>query len=131
MILRPDELVARIRLPRRGDGWTDYYRKVGTRRAQAISKVCLAAAMLRQGDRMTDVRIALGSVAPTVIRCFQTEQILRNEPGNLEAAKSVLRSEIAPIDDIRSNANYRLRVAGNLLEEFLFPSRGNLAATPL
>src|ERR1700740_1075780 len=44
MNLRPDELVARIRLPRSREGWTDYYRKVGTRRAQAISKVCFVGA---------------------------------------------------------------------------------------
>lgn len=119
MILRADELVARIRLPRRREGWTDYYRKVGTRRAQAISKVCLAGTILREGGRIADIRIALGSVAPTVIRCYQTEQSLRDDPKNIEAAKGALAREITPIDDIRSTANYRLRVAENLLEEFL------------
>ena len=119
MILGTDELVARIRLPRRREGWTDYYRKVGTRRAQAISKVCLAGTIRREGGRIADVRIALGSVAPTVVRCYQTEQSLRDDPENIGAAKAALVREIAPINDIRSSAHYRLRVAANLLEEFL------------
>jgi len=116
MILRPDELVARIRLPRGREGWTHYYRKVGTRRAQAISKVCFAAAARTDGGRITDVRIALGSVAPTVIRCYQTEEVLKREPA---IAGTTLGHEIAPIDDIRSTAIYRRRVAQNLLNEFV------------
>jgi len=119
MLLRPPELVARIRLPRRHEGWMDYYRKVGTRRAQAISKVCLAGTILRKGGRIADIRIALGSVAPTVIRCYRTEQSLRDDPENIAAAKAAFDREIAPIDDIRSSAHYRLRVAANLLEELL------------
>ena len=74
MDLRPDELVSRIRLPRGREGWIQYYCKVGTRRAQAISKVCFAAAARVEGGRISDVRIALGSVAPpTVLRCYRTE----------------------------------------------------------
>src|SRR5436190_290040 len=119
MVLRAGELVARIRLPRRREGWTDYYRKVGTRQAQAISKVCLAGTILRDGSRIADVRIALGSVAPTVMRCYRTEQSLRDDPANIKAARTALTGEIVPIDDIRSTANYRMRVAANLLDEFL------------
>src|SRR5262249_11129997 len=100
MLLRSDELVARIRLPRRGAGWTDYYRKVGTRRAQAIAKVCLAGAIRREGAQITDARVALGSVAPTVIRCYQTEQAIQRAPDDLAGAQAALASEIAPISDI-------------------------------
>ena len=62
MDLRPGELIARIHLPRRtrGEGGRDYYRKVGTRRAQAISKVCFAGVIRTDGERVEDVRIALG-----------------------------------------------------------------------
>jgi CO/xanthine dehydrogenase FAD-binding subunit len=126
MLMRADELVARIRLPRRRGGWTDYYRKVGTRRAQAISKVCLAGTILREGSRIADVRIALGSVAPTVMRCYRTEQSLRDDPANIEAARTALAGEIVPIDDIRSTANYRMRVAANLLDEFLRTGDGRI-----
>jgi CO/xanthine dehydrogenase FAD-binding subunit len=119
MDLNPDELVARIRIPRRLERWRQYYRKVGTRKAQAISTVCFAAAARVDNGHVADVRIALGSVAPTVIRCHQTEEAIRRDPGALEAAKSTIAHEIAPIDDIRSGAHYRLRVAQNLLEHFL------------
>ena len=122
MDLRSDELIRRIRLPRAKAGWKQYYRKVGTRRAQAISKVCFAGAALIEGGRIRDARIALGSVAPTVLRAHETEKILRGEQlaqPALQLAQNVLGREIAPIDDMRSTARYRRRVAQNLLAEFL------------
>ena len=119
--LRNDELIRRIRLPRTTLGWQHYYRKVGTRRAQAISKVCFAAAARIDAGRIADVRIALGSVAPTVLRTIETENALRGQkltPTTLNAAQDVLAREIAPIDDVRSTARYRRRIAQNLLAEF-------------
>lgn len=122
MPLAPDELLRRIRLPRRAETWRQYYRKVGTRRAQAISKVCFAGAALVEHGTIGDTRIALGSVAPIVLRAVKTEDTLRGalvSPSVISAAKDTLARDIAPIDDIRSTARYRLRVAQNLLEEFL------------
>jgi len=122
MDLKPGEIVARIHLPPRAPGWRDYYRKVGTRRAQAISKVCFAGAVLMKGDKVSDVRIALGSVSPTPLRATRTEAALRGkrlDDRTITAATDVLISEIAPIDDVRSTARYRTRVAVNLLREFL------------
>jgi CO/xanthine dehydrogenase FAD-binding subunit len=119
--LRSGELIRAIRLPRNQSFSKHYYRKVGTRKAQAISKVCFAGAARTDGGRITDVRISLGSVAPTVLRAVETEKILRGErpaPPVLQAAQQALAREIAPIDDIRSTARYRLRVAQNLLAEF-------------
>jgi CO/xanthine dehydrogenase FAD-binding subunit len=101
---------------------------VGTRRAQAISKVCFAGAARVEDGRIADVRIALGSVAPTVIRCYETEEILKRD--SLDTAKSALVGEIAPIDDIRSTLNYRRRVAVNLLAEFV-AGLGRLRTTHL
>src|SRR5579862_727765 len=123
MQLAPDELLRSIRLPRRGKPWRQYYRKVGTRKAQAISKVCFAGAALLEGATIRDIRIALGSVAPIVLRAVKTEDALRGRvatPTVIAAAKETLAREIAPIDDIRSTARYRLCVAQNLLEEFLY-----------
>jgi CO/xanthine dehydrogenase FAD-binding subunit len=122
MDLRPDELIRRIRLSRKMRGWKQYYRKVGMRRAQAISKVCFAGAALWDGRQIRDTRISLGSVAPTVLRATRTEAVLRGQ--GLDdavtcAACDELAREIAPIDDMRSTAHYRRRVAQNLLEEFL------------
>ncbi len=122
MDLSPDELVRSIRLPRSGRAWRQYYRKVGTRKAQAISKVCLAARAIVDHGKIREIRIALGSVAPIVLRCVETERALRNQqPGDeaIFAAQQTLVREIAPIDDIRSTAAYRVQVAQNLLEEFL------------
>jgi CO/xanthine dehydrogenase FAD-binding subunit len=121
MDLRGGELIRRIRMPREKSGWKQYYRKVGTRRAQAISKVCFAAAGHVGAGRIVDLRIALGSVAPTVLRAVETEKTLRGErlsPAILHAAQEVLAREIAPIDDMRSTSRYRRRVAQNLLAEF-------------
>jgi CO/xanthine dehydrogenase FAD-binding subunit len=119
--LRTDELIRRIRLPREKGGWKQYYRKVGSRRAQAISKVCFAGTARVDAGRVADLRIALGSVAPTVLRASGTEKTLRGErlsPAILRQAQEVLVREIAPIDDMRSTARYRRRVAENLLDEF-------------
>jgi CO/xanthine dehydrogenase FAD-binding subunit len=121
MDLHADELIRRIRVPREKSGWKQYYRKVGTRRAQAISKVCFAGAAKVEAGRIVDVRIALGSVAPTVLRAVKTEKVLRGEklsPAILRGAQEVLAREIAPIDDMRSTSRYRRRVAQNLLAEF-------------
>src|SRR5215204_1144714 len=74
-----DELLARIRLPRNTSGLTHYYRKVGTRKAQAISKVCFAAVGKTDQGKIVDTRIVVGSVAPIVVRCVQTENMLREQ----------------------------------------------------
>jgi len=121
MDLAPGELITAVRLPRRR-GWYQHYRKVGARRAQAISKVCLAAAALVESGRIADIRLALGSVAPTVVRAFGAEAILRGAavgPEALERAGAALASELTPIDDVRSTAAYRRQVAVNMLGEFL------------
>jgi CO/xanthine dehydrogenase FAD-binding subunit len=126
MLIGPNELLARIRMPRNTRGAAHYYRKVGTRKAQAISKVCLAALGTVRQDQISDVRIALGSVAPIVVRCVQTEDALRGRKADAETIKSAcatLSREISPIDDIRSTAKYRLQVAKNLLTDFLLTLR--------
>jgi CO/xanthine dehydrogenase FAD-binding subunit len=120
MDLAPDELITAVRLPPRR-GWHQHYRKVGARRAQAISKVCFAGAALLQAGRIADIRLAFGSVAPTVVRAFDTEAMLRGtsvDDGSVHAAAALV-AELRPIDDLRSTAMYRRQVAVNLLAEFL------------
>ena len=122
MDLRPDELIRAIRLPRAQRRGVQYYRKVGTRRAQAISKVVFAGTAEVDGGVIRDVRLALGSVAPTVLRCTQTESVLRGKtigPATIKLTQAALAEEIAPIDDIRSTLSYRRRVSLRLLEDFL------------
>jgi CO/xanthine dehydrogenase FAD-binding subunit len=126
MTMRADELLARIRLPRNTSGIKQYYRKVGTRKAQAISKVCFAGVVRMEGARVADLRVALGSVAPVVLRCKQTEDAIRGhalDEETVKLARETLLREITPIDDVRSTADYRLRVAANLLVDFLVTAR--------
>ncbi len=107
--MRPGELIVELELPpAEGAQW---FRKVGTRAAQAISKVVMA------GLRAPQPRLALGSVAPTVIRLPNTEACLAGG-GGIEQARRVLEQEIRPIDDLRSTAAYRTKVASNLLARF-------------
>ncbi|MDQ5845705.1 MAG: xanthine dehydrogenase family protein subunit M [Acidobacteriota bacterium] len=122
MVKRSDELLSRIRLQRATTNLHQYYRKVGTRKAQAISKICLAATARMEDALVADVRIVFGSVAPIPLRCLKTEETLRRlelDQGSIEKAKVALSREIVPIDDIRSTKNYRLKVSVNLLEDFL------------
>jgi CO/xanthine dehydrogenase FAD-binding subunit len=108
-VRRPDEIVTAVEIPEI-DG-VQWFRKVGTRAAQAISKVVMAAV------RAEIPRIAIGSVAPTVVRARGAETALANG-GSIEDAVSALERDIAPIDDVRSTAAYRRRVAENLLRRF-------------
>ena len=127
MDLAPDEIVQSIRLARGRGGWLQTWRKVGTRRAQAISKLCLAAAVDVTGGAVHDIRIALGSVAPTVVRAAHAEAAIRGRPlteETIAVSCEALARDIAPIDDLRSTAAYRLRVARNLLEQFLTSAVG-------
>jgi len=126
MNMRAGELLTRIRLPRNTSAFKHYYRKVGTRKAQAISKVCFAAVAQINDGRVMLARIALGSVAPIVLRCKQTEEALRGQElsdETMSRARETLMREISPIDDVRSTADYRLRVAANLLVDFLSTAR--------
>jgi CO/xanthine dehydrogenase FAD-binding subunit len=128
MDIRADELLSAIHLPRRRNERVHYYRKVGTRKAQAISKVCFAGVAEVKGNVASHVRIALGSVAPIPIRCEQTEAALLQRPlteETIESAASTLTAEITPIDDIRSTRDYRLRVSLNLLRDFLYRAGQN------
>lgn len=122
LAMGPDELIYEIDLPRRASIWHDYGRKVGTRRAQAISKVSFAGAARIENRRIADVRLAFGSVGSIPLRCCATEQFLLEKRPTTEIigdARRILKSEIAPIDDIRSTAAYRLNVTQNLLSEFI------------
>ena len=121
MQMHGHELIWRIHLNRGSKRGKEYYRKVGTRKAQAISKICFAAAASVENGRINDVRVAVGSVAPTVLRAVETEKILGSEKltsALLKTARETLGREISPIDDMRSSAVYRRRVVQNLLGEF-------------
>jgi xanthine dehydrogenase small subunit len=124
--LRPDELIVRIRVPLPA-GRQVRFRKVGTRRAQAISKVVMALAWRSDapadpGASWRDVRLALGSVAATPVRAPGTERLLEGSPpteATADKAAAALAEEISPIDDVRSTADYRRAVAARVLHRLL------------
>jgi CO/xanthine dehydrogenase FAD-binding subunit len=120
--LGADELLTRVHLPDLS-GDRLYYRKVGTRLAQAISKVVLGARLRVQDGIVAEARVAFGSVAPVPRRARAVEAALVGHPVDLAAADAVT-SDIAPIDDIRSTAEYRRRVARNVLRTWLAAEAG-------
>jgi xanthine dehydrogenase small subunit len=128
--LTPDELIVRIRIPLVTDREMRF-RKVGTRRAQSISKVVLSAAWrstpaLSRGP-WRDVRVALGSVAATPIRARATEAALEGRAPNPETADlaaETLAGELSPIEDVRSTAEYRRLVAARILHRIVREAGG-------
>ncbi len=118
-VRQPDELIVAVECPAI-DG-RQWWRKVGTRRAQAISKIMIAGVRPRperdESNGSAEVRIAFGSVGPTVVLATQAAAILQRG-GTITDAQAALAGEIAPIDDVRSTREYRARVAANLLAEF-------------
>ena len=121
-LLEPAELILSVRLKKHFDGYFSYGRKTGARNAQAISKVCMAGVGRLEDGKVEDVRIGMGAVAPVPLRLGKVEDLVRGRRVDREViteARRALQEMIAPIDDIRSVAEYRRFVAGNLLEEFL------------
>jgi CO/xanthine dehydrogenase FAD-binding subunit len=120
--LAADELILRIRFPLAGQRHVRF-RKVGTRRAQAISKVVMALAWQPGAEgAWREVRLALGSVAATPVRSPRTEAVMEGAPPTSETADraaDALRDEIQPIDDVRSTADYRREVAARVLHRLI------------
>jgi xanthine dehydrogenase small subunit len=118
----PSELLLSVRIPLVRDRQARF-RKIGTRRAQAISKVVMALAWTSaDDDAWTDARLALGSVAATTVRAPATEAVLegaRPTRETADAAAAALTAELEPIDDVRSTADYRRLVAGRVLHRLI------------
>jgi CO/xanthine dehydrogenase FAD-binding subunit len=126
--LAADELLLRIRFPLAA-GRQARFRKVGTRRAQSISKVVMALSYraATAGGPWTDVHLALGSVAPTPIRAGATEAVLEGRsptPETADLAAETLAGELRPIDDVRSTAEYRRVVAARVLHRLIREAGG-------
>jgi xanthine dehydrogenase small subunit len=125
--LAPDELILQVRIPN-PMGRSVRFRKVGTRRAQAISKVVIALAWHDLGSvGWKDVRIALGSVAATPVRARVTEAVLEGSqptPEVADRASETLAGELEPIDDVRSTADYRRLVSARILHRLLRDAGG-------
>jgi xanthine dehydrogenase small subunit len=108
--LHPGEIVTAVRLPRPATGTVQAFRKVGTREAQALSKVVVAMVARIEDGRIADLRLAAGSVAATPVRLRAAEEAVRRLPPGPEAAERAGRAAaeaVSPIDDVRSSAEYR------------------------
>jgi len=123
LALEPDELITAVEVPFPPARSSMFFRKVGTRRAQSISKVVCCGVLHRGRDgRVDHARLAYGSVAPTTLRARAVEAALVGtvpSAAAVVAARAALVRDITPIDDIRSSRDYRLTIAGNVLAQFL------------
>lgn len=120
--LRPDELISRVSFDLLPENAGSSFVKLGLRRSQAISVVDVAAVVFISQGRISDARIALGSVAPTIVRSQAAEEILIGQTPSeelFERAAEATRSDISPITDIRGSADYRHHVAKPLVKEAL------------
>ncbi len=127
--LRDDELICDVRIPCLGDSERDWFCKVGTRRAQSISKVVIGARASYAADgTIAKAGLAVGSVAPMTIRLPKTEALMagRTPSPALEAeVRASGAAEVTPIDDVRSTAEYRRAVTGNVAARVVRYLMGN------
>ena len=117
-VLRPEDLLREIRFPTMAPNQRGLFLKLGLRRAQAISVIDAALVLTFDGDRVSDARIALGSVAPTIVRAGAAETYLtgqRLDPDVCAEAGRLACDAAAPIDDVRGTATYRLTTLANLV----------------
>jgi CO/xanthine dehydrogenase FAD-binding subunit len=117
--LAAGEILVAIRIPVAAGDRLQTFRKVGTRAAQAISKVVVAMAARREGGALHEVRVAAGSVADRPVRLFAAEAALEGVRASADLARlagDAARREVSPIDDVRSTAEYRRWVLGNVVE---------------
>jgi xanthine dehydrogenase iron-sulfur cluster and FAD-binding subunit A len=117
-VLAPEELVSEIRVAAMAPNQRGIFLKLGLRQAQAISVINIAAVLTFSGDLVTDARVALGCVAPTVIRAVTVENYLVGKQLDSEVRKmagKLAGSEAHPIGDVRGSASYRLAVLETLL----------------
>jgi CO/xanthine dehydrogenase FAD-binding subunit len=120
-VLDRHEIIVSIDIPVR-ENYTGYFLRLGQRAAMAISKVSLAVSIRAGNDIIDDIRIALGAVAPTVIRAVQAEQVLKGAKLTNElicSARNAIEHDAAPISDIRSEADYRRKMCGVLLRRVM------------
>ncbi len=125
--LQPGEVVARVRIPVPPQGTVQAFRKVGTREAQAISKVVVALTGRIADGRIADLRLAAGSVAPTPVRLRAAEDAVRGMPAGPEAADLMGKTaagEVEPIDDVRSTSVYRRFVLERVVRRMVLGMTG-------
>ncbi|MFI5273125.1 MAG: FAD binding domain-containing protein, partial [Ktedonobacterales bacterium] len=120
--LRPGELVREIRIPALRNDQRGLFLKLGLRRAQAISVLNIAFVLTIEGETVVEARIALGCLAPTIVRARATEAYLagkRLSAAVCAEAGRIAATEVKPIDDLRGTAHYRLTTLAALVADGL------------
>jgi len=128
--LKPDELMTQLSWARPGPGTVHVFYKIGMRRGDAISVVNAAVGLTLKGKACSHARIAMGSVAPTVVRAEKAEQLLAGREIDdrlIDEAAELAASAVSPIDDLRASRDYRLHTTRVLVRRLL---RQALAASP-
>lgn len=122
--LKNNRYIAFISIPiPREENQLWYFRKVGQRKAMAISKVSLAVLGWIKNGTIEEIRISTGSVSPQIKRATETEATLNHHVLNenlIEKARQAIMKEVTPITDIRSTDEYRRHICGELLREALY-----------
>lgn len=127
-VKRPEELLTAIVFDRPADDFVGKFRKSGPRPALEISTVSVALGARVAGGRLANVRVAMGSVAPTPLRAVRVEAALEGKPlaaATIAAAVAMVAEDAKPIDDVRASAWYRGHLARVFVEEVLNDVRGN------
>lgn len=120
--LQPGEIITEISFKGLPPNAGSSFVKLGLRQSQAISVVDTAAILTVADGKIADVRIACGSVAPTIVFCPSAEGLLKGQSYSderFEEAANAARQDISPIDDIRGSAAYRRYVTKTLVKEAL------------
>lgn len=131
--LQPGEILREIRVPLSAGARRELFLKLGLRRAQAISVVNLALALTFADGLVSEARVTLGCVAPTVVRASSVETFLLGkhlDPEICQQAAQLVAHDCAPIDDVRASASYRLLALTNLLAHGLTRLAGKAETVP-
>ncbi|MCD6323578.1 MAG: xanthine dehydrogenase family protein subunit M [Desulfurococcales archaeon] len=123
-VMKPNELLKEIVIPKPEEGTGSAFIKV-TRTAMDLAKISAATALKVEDGKIKLVRIAIGSAAPTPVRCRKTEEALTGKPFTPELIRETVKmvqDEISPIDDVRSTAFYRKEVSKVIVEDALMIS---------
>lgn len=121
-VMRPDELLTEVVVPKSGDGWGYGFEKLGRRLSHILSIVSASAAVRIENDKIKEVKVALGSVAPTPVRAKTVEKVLRGSTPSeetIQAASEQVVKDIKPISDVRASAEYRLEMSKILTRRVL------------
>lgn len=127
-VLQPNQLITAVTFPAPKPNQGGAYIKLGKRKAMAIATVSIALQVTVLDNKLSDLRICMGSVAPIPLRAVKTEAVLRGQDLSslpLQEAAAQLRAEITPIDDIRGTAAYRRQAAGTIFRRALLQAIGN------